>query len=79
MAYLASLIILATQAFVTILPNPVAVPAPFPGGKHFKRILCFSLIISGLAGSFLSNQTEFCVTVLFISDYRIFLLNFLFW
>ena len=30
-----SLVILASQAFVTILPNPVAVPAPFPGGKHW--------------------------------------------
>ena len=41
MAYLASLIILATQAFVIILPNPVAVPAPFPGGKHFYEDILF--------------------------------------
>ena len=61
MAYIFSLLILATQAFVTILPNPVAVPAPFPGGKHFQDdIFVFSNYIQW-TWSFRSSQTEFCV------------------
>ena len=70
MGYIFSLLILATQAFVTILPNPVAVPAPFPGGKNFQDdILLFDIIISGLSLSIPPRLSSvFCFTFLFISD-----------